>query len=237
MNGQGFTLIELLVVIAIIAILAAMLMPALSKARKAAQGVTCASNLRQIALGQRMYTMDYGDFFCIVRRPHDSEFPSGAGAYWCYYIAKYLNPPSTATGYGIPASVFNTNRFHCPLQAATDQIKSNGWSRYGMNYALGPNYNKPYWRRTSMLTRPSDTMLVTAGGVIQSGGSKGQAIAELNGHYLTLPGDWHDGQGNNIAWVDGHVDFWNTVHMLVLSPFKVGGDQDKWSAGFDIYSP
>ena len=101
-NRLAFTLIELLVVIAIIGILAAMLLPALSRAKQRAQGALCLGNGKQLMLALHMYTAENNDFF----PPNPDDGNTMPGYNWC---------PGDA-GIGLPARAHDRARRAAPAQ-------------------------------------------------------------------------------------------------------------------------
>ncbi|MBN1125378.1 MAG: type II secretion system protein [Sedimentisphaerales bacterium] len=85
MKKKGFTLIELLVVIAIIAMLLAILMPALNKVKKIAQRVVCGTNLKGLGTAQSVYANDYED-------QYTRAGGGGSGLTWNYYVGGWQQP-------------------------------------------------------------------------------------------------------------------------------------------------
>ncbi len=138
---RGFTLIELLVVIAIIAILAAILFPVFARAREAARKSTCQSNLKQLALGIRMYMQDYDEKF---PRKGNTGY-DGYDENWAGH-GGWANANEIVLGDIINPYTKNAQIWACPSDVgvnANPRVAGRRWSSYHYRHFLSspPNYN------------------------------------------------------------------------------------------------
>lgn len=209
-----FSLVELLIVASVIAILLAMLLPALGKARATAQRINCASNMKQLGVGFVQYQADYEDFYPLVgsvgnwtqNGVSDNDW-FNMGKIALDRITPYLIPGGKSCSLPWPNNTLPASPiFVCPANTKTRHPGKN----YAANhYVIGRPDVEPTRYRSNLIKQPSRQFLYTEGNTHTFDWN----TAHLNitpGTPATARGNFdfrHDANGINFLFADGHVAF------------------------------
>ncbi|HPO91179.1 MAG TPA: prepilin-type N-terminal cleavage/methylation domain-containing protein [Victivallales bacterium] len=187
-SKKKFTLIELLVVIAIIAILAAILLPALQRARETAKSTLCLGNHKQLALATNLYAENWGGYL-----PASINWPSD-GQQWPNSIKEEMNASNFQ--YGLSRS------YTCP-----SHIRKSNWNKYPLHYGcnhIGKSYQNGGWGRVMSgsndhertlihrVIRPSQLFLYADNAPDAAACSNGNGAYMFNRPWGGDPVNWYD---------------------------------------------
>jgi prepilin-type processing-associated H-X9-DG protein len=226
-------------VIAIISILAALLLPALARAKALAKSAQCLNNLKQMELCVHLYGMDNGDSLPPNNFVYDiiSDQPIDTGPSWCTNLAIYDTNSAGISG-GLLFQ-YNTSVaiYHCPADQSTVQthngtilsqprLRSYNMSQSvnGLVYSTDIATEIPHYSKLTQVRNPTPTSLIVFLDVNENEimddefGIPVETDDWAYGYWWDVPGNRHN-QGCSLSFADGHVEHWKwKVPMLVTVP-------------------